>query len=402
MSVFRYAARDASGTLVRGTLQADNRSRALDNLWQTGLTVVDLKEQTARESIFSLRRGKQMMRPNSLALLCHQLAAMLDAGVGAIESLQTLARQSGDPQMTTAMDEVIESLQDGHSMADSFRRAEVFPSLFYRMVSAGEASGSLEVTLEDLAAHYDREVWLDQKIRSTLIYPKAVLGVASIVVVFIVVYVFPFFVELFFTFDMELPLPTLIVLNTADFASRYWMILLPLAVGLYIGWLRLLKVHEFRLWWDRVYLKMPALGELQWKILLNQTTSTLATLLRSGLPLLESLDVLEDAVDNRYLAKAMGEMKVFLQAGLSLSEAFARDPVFTPILIRMVAVGEESGRLDEMLGRVAKFYHREVEAITERLTQMLEPLIVVSMGIVVGFLLIAIYLPMFDAFRGVG
>ncbi len=399
MPRFRYVARDQQGAVTKGTIQSETRQRALDQLWQTDASVMQLEEVSGARSLLARRQRK--IKPVDLALLCRQLAAMVDAGVGAIEALETIAHQSGDPAMTSAMESVIRSLEDGNSMADAFRIAEVFPDLFYRMISAGESSGSLETTLLELAEHYEREVWLAQKVRSALVYPKAVIAVASAVVIFMVVYVFPYFVELFFTFDMELPLPTRLVMGVADFAGRWWYLLLLLGIGGYFAWGRLLQRDDVRLWWDRMYLKTPVLGELQWKIALNQMTATLGTLLRSGIPLIESLQILQGAVNNRYFAEAMRETEVYLQGGLSLSESFARHPVFTPILLRMVAVGEESGTLDSMLSKVATFYRNDVEAITERLTQMLEPALVVSMGAVVGFLLLSMYMPMFDIFSGI-
>ena len=398
---FRYVARKQDGGTVRGTLNSETRARALERLWQDEMTVVEMNPvKTKGGSLFG--RRQQMLRPVSLALLCRQLAAMVDAGVGAIEALETIAHQGGDPNMSTAMEQVIGSLEGGSSLADSFRHAAVFPSLFYRMISAGEASGSLEVTLEDLADHYDREVWLAQKVRSALVYPKAVVSVAFVVVIFMIVYVFPYFVDLFFTLDMELPWPTMAVLSVADFVGQWWIPLVLLGIGGYVGWGRAMKVDSVRLWYDRTYLKVPVMGELQWKMSLNHMTATLATLLRSGLPLLEALEILQNAIDNRYFSHAIRDMELYLQSGRSLSDSLARNSVFPPIMVRMVAVGEESGMLDEMLQKVAKFYHNEVEAITERLTQMLEPIIVVGLGAVVCFLLLAMYLPMFDAFRGVG
>ncbi len=400
MAEFRYRARTDEGALVAGTLHSDTRERALERLWQDDMSVVDLEPVRERGlSLFGHRM--RPVRPKEMSLLCRQLAAMLDAGVGAIEALETIAHQSGDQNMSKAMEGVISSLESGYSMAESFRRSEVFPSLFFRMVSAGESSGSLESTLTDLADHYDREVWLQQKVKSALIYPKAVIAVAAAVVIFMILYVFPYYVDLFFTFDLELPLATRMVLAAADFWGQWWYVLVALAIGGYIGWGRLLQNDRFRLWWDRVYLRIPVLGELQWKIALNHLSATLATLLRSGIPLIEALEILKDAIDNRHFGAALDETEVYLQGGLSLSEAFARNRVFTPILLRMVAVGEESGRLDEMLEKVAKFYQNEVESITERLTQMLEPGIVVTLGVVVGFLLISMYMPMFDVFAGI-
>ena len=400
MAEFTYTARDENGAMVKGTLQSDTRQRALDELWQRDVAVIQLEEVSSARSFFT--RKPKKIRPVDLALLCRQLAAMMDAGVGAIEALETIAHQSGDISMTSAMESVIGFLEDGNSMSDAFRRADVFPDLFHRMISAGESSGSLEMTLEELAEHYEREVWLGQKVRSALVYPKAVVAVASAVVVFMVVYVFPFFADMFFAFDLELPLPTRMVMGVADFASQWWYLLLLLALGIYVGWGRLIEKDEVRLWCDRNYLKVPVLGELHWKIALTQMTATLGTLLRSGIPLVESLEILREAVNNRYFSEAMRETEVYLQGGLSLSESLDRHPVFTPILVRMVAVGEESGALDSMLRKVATFYRNDVEAITDRLTQMLEPVLVVGMGIVVGFLLLAMYLPMFDMFSGIG
>jgi type IV pilus assembly protein PilC len=398
---FRYVARTSEGSTVRGVLRSETRDRALERLWQDEMTVLEMKPVRQRRlSLFG--RRQHMLRPGTVALLSRQLAAMVDAGVGAIEALETIARQGGDPNMSEAMEGVIDYLEGGHSLADSFRHAGVFPSLFYRMISAGEASGSLEVTLGDLAEHYDREVWLSRKVRSALVYPKAVMFVAAVVVIFMIVYVFPYFVDLFFTLDMELPWPTLAVLSVADFAGRWWYLWLLLAVGGYFGWGRLMQVDSARLWWDKMYLKIPVMGELQWKMALDQMSATLATLLRSGLPLLEALDILQNAINNRHFAYCIGELEVYLRGGRSLSDSLARHQVFTPIMIRMVAVGEESGMLDEMLQKVSTFYHNEVEALTERLTQMLEPIIVVGLGVVVCFLLLAMYMPMFDAFRGVG
>jgi type IV pilus assembly protein PilC len=324
---------------------------------------------------------------------------MIDAGVTILASLGILSRQLASKRMRSAVAQVRWLIEQGQSLSDAFRsRPDVFPALLVNMVAAGEASGTLEESFERLADHFEKEYAVTQKVRTAMAYPTIVTIVALGVIVFMVVFVLPSFIGIFASIGAELPWPTRLVMGVSDFIRANWYLLAALlALGVIaVKFLSSTPNGAYTL--DSLALRLPLFGELILKRAVSRFSRTLATLLRSGVPLLVSLSVTERTVGNLPVAAAISMASEEIRAGRGIVEPLRASRLFPQMIIEMMVVGEETGTVDQMLSKVADFYDKEIDVTVERLSSLIEPVIIVVLGAVVGFIMLSLIMPMFDIY----
>jgi len=398
-ATFTYKARDGRGGPVNGRVEAETAAAAADLLRARGYFVVKLEETAPVNT--GLNREIKLFQPKvkakDLAIFCRQFATMLGAGMTIIASLRVLSQQAENQRLRAALTEIIASLEQGHSLFDAVKEhQQVFPAIFINMAEAGEVGGVLEEIMERLAEHFERESDTEEKVRSAMTYPLVVLGIAVVAVVFLLAFVLPVFADMLTGLGAELPLPTRIVLGVSAFFQAYWYLLLVFAAAL-AGALRYyLATGPGSLWWDGVKLKAPVFGDLNRKMAVSRFSRTLGTLVRGGVPILRALDVTKNTAGNQVIARAVERARNNIREGEAMAPPLAATGVFPVMVTEMIAVGEETGALDTLLEKISFFYDREVEATTARLSSLIEPFMIVGLGLVVGFIVISIMLPIFS------
>ncbi len=393
-----YRARDSAGNLVRGMLEAESEAAAVALLRRQNYFIVDVAPAPAgtRTVDFSALLG-QRVGSGSLAVLCRQLATLVEAGIPLLSALTVLAEQTEDRRLRRAVAGVVQHLEAGRSLAEALRFfPRIFPPVMTNMVEAGEVGGVLDRVLERLALHFEREHEMRGKIKSAVTYPAIVVLIAVAVLVVLVTFVLPTFMTMLRELTVPLPLPTRFVMGMSVGFRRYWYCVPLLALALAGGLRAVVSSPRGKEWWDRLLLRLPVFGSLFRKIIIARFCRTLGTLFRGGVPILRALDVVKNVTGNTLVMRAVEEAAESIREGAGLAGPFARSGVFPPMVTRMVAVGEETGALDAMLERVAVFYEREVETAVARLASLLEPFLIVGLGGFIGFIVISILLPYFQ------
>lgn len=430
MVLYQYRARTPQGRVMEGTIDARDQREAARILRGRGLLVTSITAgrfsgsgSLARPGAVRRGRGRREPRPRAvpmardvggrgvrlmfsrrvglkdLALFCRQFTTMVSAGVSILVSLNILARQMASRRMRVALTQVIRAVEQGQSLSEAFRgRPDVFPPILVNMVAAGEAGGMLEETFERLADHFEKEHAVSQKIRSAMTYPAVVSVVAVGVVAFMIVFVLPSFVGIFTTIGAELPGPTKFLLAVSNAIRAFWYVLVGGVVFLAVTWRLIASTERGAYILDFLALRLPVFGDLVLKRAVSRFCRTLGALLRSGVPLLVSMSVVQQTVGNRPVAAALVSAEEEIRAGRGLVEPLRGSRLFPQMVLEMVAVGEETGAIDQMLMRVADFYDKEIDTAVERLSSMVEPVIIVFLGGVVGFILLSLIMPMFDIY----
>ncbi|MCG0278422.1 MAG: type II secretion system F family protein [Thermanaeromonas sp.] len=399
---YRYRARDANGNLVRGVLEAENEQLVARKLRENGYFITELRplksepDRSLGLRYFAPSFVKRVSRKD-LALFCRQLGTMLGAGLPIVNALRTLSRQADNRVLKESIDKVLDDLQQG----EMFHRAlgkmpKVFPAIMVYSVEAGELSGALDETLLRLAEHFEREHEITEKIKSAMAYPFIVFVVSLASIGFMLTFVLPMFSQIIGNLGVPLPWPTRVVLGVSEFLRRRWFGVL--AAGLISGYLiwKWSQREEVRYSLDRIALRLPVIGRLTHHATLSQFSRTLGTLLSSGVPILEALEVVERTVGNRVVAEALALAKEQVRDGKSIASPLLESGIFPPMVVEMVTVGEETGTLDTLLGRIANFYDREVGEMASRLSSLIEPFLIIGLGAVVGLIVISILLPVFQ------
>lgn len=405
MPNYAYRVRDAAGRLWTGHIEAEGERAAVAALRRRRLYVVSLRpagkeSRIAAKGRLVLRRG---VGARELAVFCRQFATLTEAGVPVLTSLDILARQAEHPVLGKALAGVAEDLQAGRTLAEAMRRQNrVFPELLVSMVEAGEVGGTLDTALNRIADHFEREYDIREKVKAAMTYPMILLIVGTGAVGFLVTYVLPGFVGILSAAHVALPLPTRILLGVSEFLRSYWYLVPAAAGGGAYLWRQALAREKARARYDAWLLRLPVFGPLLAKVAVSRFCRTLSTLLVSGVPLIQALDVVKGTTGNAVLARVAETARDQVREGQPLAGPLAASGVIPPMVSRMVAVGEETGRLDAMLEKVAQFYEREVNAAVGRLSAMLEPVLLVIMGAAVGMVIIAILLPMLSVISGTG
>ena len=388
-SVFHWEGRDKNGRVVKGEMRAGGESVVAASLRRRGIMVNKIKKQ-------SFSRGRKITAKD-LALFTRQLSTMLKAGVPLMQSFDIVGRGHANPSMARLMNDIRMDVETGTSLNQAFRKYPLyFDPLFCNLVAAGEQAGILETLLDRLAMYQEKTIALKGKIKKALFYPIAIILVAILVTAVIMIFVIPSFKSVFTSFGADLPAPTLIVIAMSDFFVKYWYVLLAIVFGggyfLLQAWRRSPKVQAIV---DRSLLKLPVLGEMLQKASIARWSRTLATTFAAGVPLVEALDSVGPAAGNYVYKEATKSVQTEVNVGTSLAQAMQNTGVFPNMAVQMTQIGEESGSLDSMLSKVADYYEREVDETVDALSSLLEPMIMVVLGVIIGGIVIAIYMPIF-------
>ncbi|GMU71654.1 MAG: type II secretion system F family protein [Betaproteobacteria bacterium PRO3] len=386
---FLWEGVDRNNRQVRGEMKAASETVVTSNLRRQGVRVTKIKRQTFR--------GGKRVSERDVTFFTRQLATMLKAGVPLLQSFEIVARGHSNARFSRLMMDVKSRIEAGSSLADAFRQHPAqFDQLYCNLVAAGESSGMIDAILDRLATYKEKILALKSKIKSALFYPSAVVAVAIIVVWVIMIFVIPAFKEVFSNFGASLPAPTQLVIDISDFVvAWWWAAFLVIGGGIFALSIMIKRSDHVRYTVDRLLLKLPVVGEILEKATIARWTRTLATMFAAGVPLVESLDAVAGAAGNKVYANATRRVQTDVSTGTSLTNAMTATQLFPNMVLQMVQIGEESGSLDAMLTKIADFYEREVDDAVAALSSLLEPLIIVFLGVVVGGLVVAMYLPIF-------
>lgn len=399
MAQFRYEARDMRGRVKKGTIVAPSRRDVIMKLREQRLKVIDVQEVPQTLLTKEITFGNPVKLQHFVIYL-RQFATLLKAGVTIVDATRILAEQTESKALKKSLLRIEEQLRSGQPLSVAMANdSKIFPPLVINMIRAGEASGSIDETLERLADHFEKAHRTRQKIVSALAYPIVVGIIAVIVVIFLLVGVVPTFVSMFADFGADLPSITKFVLHASEVMQTYWWGVILLMLLMYGLLLLLKKQKKTKYYLDVIVLRMPIFGGMMQKAVLARMTRTLSSLFSSAVPILQALTIVEAVVENEVVARVIRTSRDALERGESLTEPMKRHWAFPPLVTQMIAIGEQTGSLDAMLAKVADFYEAEVEAATDRLKSLIEPLMIVLLAGVVGTIVTSILVPMFDIFN---
>ena len=388
-SVFEWVGKDRQGRIVQGELRAAGEATAQNTLRRQGILVTKIKKR-------KMSSGKKI-KPKDIALFTRQMATMMKAGVPLLQSFDIVGRGNPNPSVTRLLNEIRQDVETGTSLSIAFRRHPMyFDDLYCNLVEAGESAGILESLLDRLATYMEKTEAIKSKIKSALMYPISVIIVAFVVVTLIMLFVIPAFKEVFSSFGADLPAPTMFVIGMSEFFTTYWWLIFGiLGGGIYFflqAWKRSPKVQVFM---DRALLKLPVFGALIDKSWIARWPRTLSTMFAAGVPLVEALDAVGGASGNIIYKEATDKIQKSVSIGTSLAVAMTDANVFPSMVLQMCAIGEESGAIDHMLGKAADFYEAEVDEMVAGLSSLMEPIIIVFLGTIIGGIVVSMYLPIF-------
>ncbi len=402
MALYDYSALDARGRRRNGVIEASGQNNASRKLREQGLFPTRLaataRSQQRRRS-FSFRK----VDTAQLGVATRQLATMLSAGLPLDEALEILAEQQEQPLLATALNRVREDILQGSALHMALQaHPEIFPPIYTNMVQVGEASGTLDKVLSQLADFMDEQARFNTQLKSAMTYPLLMLVVGSVVLMFLMTFVVPKITRMLEDLDQALPLPTLLLMKVSGFLSLYWWLLLIVLIAVIIMVRRMLMTSQGRLWFDQKKFKLPLFGPLGLQNATARFARTMATLLRSGVPMLTALEIVKGLLGNSYLQLALEDIREKVTEGAGLAEPLRQAEIFPAMLPQMTAVGERSGELEGMLQKVAEIYEHQVQTKLNGMLSLLEPLMILFMGLAVGFIVLAILLPIFQASQGMG
>jgi type IV pilus assembly protein PilC len=396
MPVYSYTARDVDGQLVTGSTAAAHETIVRRELRENGLYVISLTEQVEREGFAGWFARVRGVRLGDLVVFSQQLATMVGAGLPILECLHELIDETESPPLRRALQQITRDIQAGATFSQALaRHPKVFPELFVALVQAGEIGGVLEQSLDAIAESLDKEQELREKVKSAFVYPVVVLVVAAVVVAFMLVYIIPIFDRVYSQFHARLPAPTRMLIAVSNFMTDYWWLGLAGIVALVLGFRAFINTDAGGRIWDRVKLRIPLLGKLVRKIVVARFVRTLGILIGAGVPLLNALRTAAGVAANTEFKDAIAEVASEVTEGSSLSAPLRACGKFPNLVPRLVQVGEDSGNLDEMLLKVAHFFDRDIEYTVRRLTTLMEPILTVILGAIVGMIVVSLYMPIF-------
>ena len=386
--VFEWEGRDKNGKILRGEIRAGGQAAVSATLRRQGILLTKIRKRR--------RSGGSAVKPRDIALFTRQLATMMKAGVPLLQSFDIVGRGATNPRLTKLLGDIRADVETGTSLSAAFRKHPMqFDALYCNLVEAGETGGILEALLERLAIYQEKTLALKSKIKAALMYPIAVLVVAFVVVV-IMVKVIPAFKEVFSSFGADLPAPTLLVIAMSEFFVAWWMVLFAALIGgSYLFMQSWRRSEKMQMVMDRLLLRLPIFGTLINKSVIARWTRTLSTMFAAGVPLVEALDSVGGAAGNAVYAEATRKIQRDVSTGSALTTAMLGTGVFPNMVIQMSSIGEESGSLDHMLAKAAEFYEEEVDDMVKGLSSLMEPIIIVILGTIIGGIVVAMYLPIF-------
>jgi type IV pilus assembly protein PilC len=395
MPSFAFTARDAAGAMHSGVRDADDANDLARVLREEGFTPVEVKE-TARKKKSGVGFSLTRIKLSDLSIFCRQFSTMVDAGVSIIRCLNVLAQQTTNPRLRTLIDDVTSEVEQGQTLTAAFEKhPRVFNDLFRGLVHAGEVGGVLEENLQRLSTFLEKDLELRRKIKAALTYPILVVIFALAVIIILVTFIFPRFMGVFKDLEVtDFPALTTAMMSFSNFCTTKWYFVIAGVVLFVIALKMFVRTRFGKRAYDRVKLKAPVLGKLNHKIVLARFSRTLGTLLNSGVPILQALETVAGTVSNAIISDAVMEARARIREGDRIGEPLERSKLFPPMVVHMIAIGEESGSLDTMLHKVADFYEGEVDAAIESLTSIIEPVLIVFLGVAVGLIILSVFMPM--------
>ncbi|SFN27214.1 type II secretion system F family protein [Proteiniclasticum ruminis] len=397
MALYRYKAVQSDGKEVNEVMTAATITEVQEKIRDKGLYLIQIREDVEKKSAAEELSFGGKVTAKQISIFCKQFATLLKAGVPVASGLDILYRQTENKKFKSALEDVYTEVQKGSQVSTAIRNhPKVFPSLMVNMVESGEMSGNLDNIMERLAIHYEKDAKINSRIKGAMIYPIALSVISVVVVIFLITVILPTFTGMFTSSGTELPLPTRILLGISDFIRNYWYIVIG-AVGFLIFVVnRYLSSSVGRYQFDALKFKLPVVKGSMDKIVTARFTRTLGSLLRSGIPLIDALELAGSVTGNVVIEEKVNYIASEVEKGETLGVALKRTPTFGPMVVSMIQIGEESGSLDQMLDKSADFYEQELEDAIDRLLKLMEPLLIVVMAIVIGFIVISMALPMFD------
>jgi len=393
MASYAYVAREtATGREIRSSVEAASEQAAIAALLNRNLLVVSIQEKIGKKGRTS---GGRVSLADQV-IFTRQLATMIDAGLAMVQCLQALIEQTTNKVMRDVIRDVCTRVEGGDSFSEALQKhPKAFSRLYVCMVGAGERGGLLAEILARLAVYLENSARLRKKVKSAMMYPTVVTVVAILITIFLLVKVVPVFGDIFSSFNATLPTPTLYLINLSHFVQRFILLILVAGAGGVYGWFYFIKTPVGRRFWDTYRIKLPVFGSIAHKICLARFTRTLASLIRSGVPILDVLSIVSQTVGNVVMEKAIKTAAVDIERGENISTALGKHPIFPTMIIRMVTAGEQTGKIDNMLERIADFLDEEIETTLSGLTALIEPILIVFLGVVVGGMVICMFLPIF-------
>ncbi|NTW29083.1 MAG: type II secretion system F family protein [Coriobacteriia bacterium] len=396
MTTFAYAVRDKSGKVVKGKLDGESQAAVQSKLSQMGYIILELRQQSALMSFGAIKIGGSV-KPKEVTIFARQFSTMIHAGLSLTKCLTILSQQTESAALKEVIAQIGKDVEAGQSLSEGLaKHPKVFPPIFVSMTRAGEIGGVLDEVLARVADHLEAEQALKGKIRSAMMYPIAIGCLVVLILAAMLIFVVPIFVEMFAGMGGTLPLPTQILVDFSNLVTSFWGLVILAAIIAVIWFFRWWSKGAGKLAWDRIKLGMPVFGPLVRKIALARFSRTFATLVSAGVPILQALDIVAETSGNEVISLAVKKSRAAIKEGETIAKPLSESKVFPPMLVQMISVGEETGALDTMLNKVAEFYDEEVASATDGLTSLIEPLMMVTLGLIVGGMVIALYLPMFN------
>jgi len=396
MPVFEYTARTATGDETTSSMEAASREEVVQQLRRNRMVVVRVREQRRR------RKGGRVST-RDVVVFTRQFATMVNSGLPLVQALDILAQQTENKSLAEVTKQVVYDVESGHTLADALdKHRNAFSALYVNMVAAGEAGGILDTIMLRLATFLEKNDAIVRKVKGAMVYPAVIFSVAIIAVLVLLIFVIPTFQQMFASVNLDLPLPTRIVIGISDLLQGFWWLIAGIAVAGGLILRRYYATEGGRLVIDRTLLNFPVLGDLLRKSSVSRFTRTLGTLLASGVSILDGLEITARTAGNRVIHDAVMESRGSIAGGETIAGPLQRSGVFPPMVTSMIAVGEATGGLDDMLAKIADFYDDEVDAAVSTLLSLMEPIMIVFLGVIVGGMIVAMYLPIFDMINAVG
>jgi type IV pilus assembly protein PilC len=392
MPTYRYIAKEASGKTVSGTLEYSDRSHLIETLRKRGLVIISINETLKRKIAVESKRVKL----DDIVIFSRQLATMVDSGIPLVQAMDILCDQIEKQNFKSIIAAIRDDIEVGSSFSDALlKHPSVFSPLYINMVKAGESSGALDDILDRLASYLEKSSVLQRKVKSSLIYPAVVVTMAVLITLVMLLKVIPTFKGIFEMLGGTLPLPTRILILVSDTLRQMFLYVLGVFAVIVFALRRYIATPQGKAVFDKMILKPPIFGPLLRKVAVAKFTRTLATLVKSGVPILVSLDIVGRTAGNAVIENALKEVRTSIKEGENIADPLAKSGVFPPMVVRMIHVGEQTGELEKMLAKIADFYDDQVDAAVSGLTSLIEPLIIAFLGIVIGGIVIAMFLPVF-------
>lgn len=395
MATFVYDAVDTMGKSVKGKIEADNEQLVLAKLHEQHFHIVSINEARAGVKLRVASKA-QKVKLQSLVIFSRQFATMIDAGIAIIKCLDILESQTKEDALKGVINATRKDVKGGLSLTDAMsKHPQVFSKLYVNMIRAAEIGGILDVILDRLAGFLEKELEIRGKIKSAMMYPIIVLCFAGLMVVALFIFVLPRFKEIFLSMDVEMPAVTQALFSASDFARKFWWLIALVGVGSFIGLKQYNNTVKGRYHLDKLKLKLPIFGDLVLKMSVSRFSRTFGTLISAGVPMMRSMEIVGETAGNAVLTEAIGNARSAIREGAKISAPLAASGLFPAMVTHMIDVGEETGRLSEMLNKVSDFYDDEVDAMVKGLTSLIEPMLIVFMGVLVGFIAISVMSPIF-------